>query len=215
LSDATVYLVDVDNTLLDNDTVLADLKQHLIDTYGEEQAQRYWAIVDDRWKEVAYADYLGALQRFRRENPCDTRLLDTSRFMIEYPFASHVFPGAIEALHALKRRGRVVILTDGDIVWQPRKVRQSGLWDAVDGNVLVYIHKEEMLADIERHFPAGHYVMVDDKIRIHAAMKPIWGERLTTVFVRQGRYALDASLVAQYPPADVTIQRIADVAERL
>jgi FMN phosphatase YigB (HAD superfamily) len=208
----TVYLLDVDNTLLDNDAVTADLKQHLLDTFGEERARRYWEIFEELRTELGYADYLGALQRYRIENARDTGLLQASLFLLHYPFANRVYPGALDAIHQLERRGRAAILSDGDVVFQPRKVERSGLWGAVEGNVLIYIHKEEMLDDVERRYPAERYVMVDDKIRILTAMKDVWRERLTTVFVRQGHYALDTALVARYPPADVTIERIADLA---
>jgi len=209
---STVFLFDVDNTLLDNDAVTDDLKQHLIDTFGGDRARRYWELFEEQRLELGYADYLGALQRYRIENPRDTGLLRASLYLLHYPFANRVYPGALDVIHQLERRGRVAILSDGDVVFQPRKVERSGLWGAVEGNVLIYIHKEEMLEDVERRFPAERYVMVDDKVRILTAMKAIWGARLTTVFVRQGHYALDAALVAQYPAADVTIERIGELA---
>ena len=209
MNGSTVFLLDVDNTLLDNDAVIADLKRHLIETLGEARAARYWEIFEDLRTELGYADYLGALQRYRIENPRDTGLLEASLFLLHYPFADRVFPGAFDAIERVARRGRVAILSAGDVVFQPRKVERSGLWRAVGGNVLIYIHKEEMLDDVERRFPADRYVMVDDKIRILAAMKTIWGDRLTTVFVRQGHYAADPQLRAEFPPADVTIDRIA------
>jgi FMN phosphatase YigB (HAD superfamily) len=206
-----VFLFDVDNTLLDNDAVTDDLKQHLIDTFGDARARRYWELFEQLRSELGYADYLGALQRYRIENPRDTGLLRASLYLLHYPFANRVYPGALDAIRHAEHRGRVAILSDGDVVFQPRKVDRSGLWGAVDGNVLIYIHKEEMLADVEQRFPAERYVMIDDKIRILTAMKAIWGARLTTVFVRQGHYALDRELVAQYPPADTTIERIGDL----
>jgi FMN phosphatase YigB (HAD superfamily) len=212
VSQTTVFLLDVDNTLLDNDAVTADLKKHLLDTFGDVRAQRYWELFEELRTELGYADYLGALQRYRVENPRDTSLLEASLYLLHYPFANRVYPGAIDAIHHLERRGQAAILSDGDVVFQPRKVERSGLWGAVEGNVLIYIHKEEMLEDVERRYPAERYVMVDDKIRILAAMKEVWGARLTTVFVRQGHYALDTALVAKYPPADLTIERIGDLA---
>jgi FMN phosphatase YigB (HAD superfamily) len=212
VSDSTVILFDVDNTLLDNDAVIDDLRRHLGDRLGEARSRRYWELFEQLRGELGYADYLGALQRYRIENPRDTGLLEVSLFLLHYPFANRVYPGALDAIHQAERRGRVGILSDGDVVFQPRKVERSGLWGAVEGNVLIYIHKEEMLEDVEQRFPAEHYLMVDDKIRILTAMKKTWGARLTTVFVRQGHYALDAALVAQYPPADVTIERIGDFA---
>jgi FMN phosphatase YigB (HAD superfamily) len=207
----TVFLLDVDNTLLDNDSVTADLKKHLIDTFGDQRARRYWELFEELRSELGYADYLGALQRYRVENPRDTGLLEASLFLLHYPFANRVYPGALDVIHQLERRGRVAILSDGDVVFQPRKIERSGIWGAAEGNVLIYIHKEQMLDDIERRYPAEHYVMVDDKVRILAAMKAIWGDRLTTVFVRQGHYALDVASVAKYPPADIAIEKIADL----
>jgi FMN phosphatase YigB (HAD superfamily) len=211
MSQSTVFLLDVDNTLLDNDSVTADLKKHLIDSFGDQRARRYWELFEQLRGELGYADYLGALQRYRVENPRDTGLLEASLFLLHYPFANRIYPGALDAIHDLERRGRVAILSDGDVVFQPRKIERSGLWGAVDGNVLIYIHKEQMLDDVERRYPAERYVMVDDKIRILTAMKKIWGDRLTTVFVRQGHYALDARSVAGYRPADVTLEQIGDL----
>jgi len=211
LSHSTVFLLDVDNTLLDNDAVTADLKKHLVTNFGDERARRYWELFEHLRNELGYADYLGALQRYRVENPRDTGLLEASLFLLHYPFANRVYAGALDVIHQLERRGRVAILSDGDVVFQPRKIDRSGIWGAVEGNVLIYIHKEQMLDDVERRYPAEHYVMVDDKIRILAAMKKVWGDRLTTVFVRQGHYALDEASVAKYPPADVTIETIGDL----
>jgi FMN phosphatase YigB (HAD superfamily) len=207
----TVFLLDVDNTLLDNDAVIADLRQHLVDAFGAECDRRYWEIFEQLRAELGYADYLGALQRYRLERPRETHILNISIFLLHYPFASRVYPGAFDAIRALRERGRAVILSDGDVVFQPRKIERSGLWAAVDGEVLIYIHKEQMLDEVERRYPASHYVMVDDKIRILAAMKNVWGNRLTTVFVRQGHYANDAELVASYPPADLTIETIGEI----
>jgi FMN phosphatase YigB (HAD superfamily) len=204
-------LLDVDNTLLDNDSVTADLKEHLVSNFGEERARRYWELFEELRSELGYADYLGALQRYRVENPRDTNLLEASLFLLHYPFANRVYPGTLDAIDRLERRGRVVILSDGDVVFQPRKIERSGIWGAVEGKVLIYIHKEQMLDDVERRYPAEHYVMVDDKVRILTAMKDIWRDRLTTVFVRQGHYALDTASVAKYPPADITIERIGDL----
>jgi FMN phosphatase YigB (HAD superfamily) len=211
----TVYLFDVDNTLLDNDAVTADLRQHLCDKFGEDCERRYWAIFEELRSELGYADYLGALQRFRVEHPTDPHMLGVSLYLLHYPFADRLYPHALDALAHLRDRGSVVILSDGDVVFQPRKVERSGLWAAVSGAVLIYVHKEQMLDDVERRYPANHYVMVDDKIRILTAMKKTWGDRLTTVFVKQGHYAADAAAVASFPPADVTIDRIGDVVDRL
>ena len=211
----TVHLVDVDNTLLDNDRVIEDLKKHLIDAFGFEREQRYWTLFEQLRTELGYADYLGALQRYRIEQPRDPQAIGVSLFLLHYPFADRVYPRALQAIKHLQQRGPVVILSDGDVVFQPRKIERSGLWEAVGGEVLVYIHKEEMLDDVEQRYPARRYVMIDDKVRILAAMKEIWRDRLTTVFVRQGHYALDPSLLAAYRPADVAIERIGDLIENL
>jgi len=203
----TVFLVDVDNTLLDNDRVTDDLRRYLTREVGPELQQRYFAIFEELRAELGYADYLGALQRYRIEYPRDPHLLAVSSFLIDYHFANRLYPGSLDALDHLAAFGRTVILSDGDVVFQPRKVERAGLFDAVEGNVLIYIHKERELADVERRYPAAHYVLVDDKIRILTAVKESWGAHCTTVFVRQGHYAY-APDVASYPAADVTIARI-------
>jgi FMN phosphatase YigB (HAD superfamily) len=207
----TVFLVDVDNTLLDNDGVQQDLKDHLARAYGRDARDRYWRILEDLFSELGYRDYLGALQRFRAEHPLEVELLSMSAYLIDYPFADRLFPSALEVLRRLKSLGPTVILSDGDVVFQPRKVERAGLSDAVDGLVLIYIHKEESLDDVERRFPAEHYVLVDDKPRILAAVKRLWGNRVTTVWARQGSYARDAQTVGALPPADIAIERIGDL----
>jgi FMN phosphatase YigB (HAD superfamily) len=209
-----VILLDVDNTLLDNDAVERDLRQHLRDAFGAECQERYWQIFERLRAELGYADYLGALQRYRVEHPRDPRLLETSLFLVDYPFARRLYPLSREAIERLQRWGLPVILSDGDVVFQPRKIARSGLWEAVEGRVLIYIHKERMLDDVERRYPARRYVMVDDKLRILSAMKQAWGDRLTTVFPRQGHYANDPEILASFPPADVTIERIGDLVDR-
>ena len=206
-----VFLVDVDNTLLDNDGVQQDLKDHLERTYGHNARDRYWRILEDLFAELGYRDYLGALQRFRAEHPLEVELLSMSDYLIDYPFADRLFPSALELLNRLKSFAPTVILSDGDVVFQPRKVERAGLSAAVDGRVLIYIHKEAALDDVERRFPAEHYVLIDDKPRILAAVKRSWGGRVTTVFARQGSYARDAQTVGALPPADVTIDRIGDL----
>jgi FMN phosphatase YigB (HAD superfamily) len=206
-----VLLVDVDNTLLDNDGVQQDLKDHLERTYGRDARDRYWRILEDLFRELGYRDYLGALQRFRDEHPREIELLSMSAYLIDYPFANRLYPSALKVLSRLGAMGSTVILSDGDVVFQPHKVERAGLSDAVDGRVLIYIHKEEALDDVERRFPAEHYVLVDDKLRILTAVKRFWGNRVTTVFVRQGSYALDPQTISALPPADVTIERIGDL----
>ena len=210
-----VFLVDVDNTLLDNDRVQDDLSNHLEREFGAASKDRYWAIFDALRTELGYVDYLGALQRLRYGEASgamsDPRLLLMSSFLVDYPFADRLYPRALDAIAHLRTWGLTVILSDGDVVFQPRKVQRSGLWKAVEGRVLIYIHKEQMLVDLERRYPARHYVMVDDKLSILAAMKKILDDRLTTVFPRQGHYALDPRNLSAYPPADLAIERIGDL----
>ncbi len=205
-----VFLFDVDNTLLNNDQVTRDLRAHLQREVGTVGAKRYWAIFEVLRHHLGYADYLGALQRVRVEYPRDLRLLTVSRFLIEYPFANRLYPNSLDVIERARHWGRAVLLTDGDVVFQPRKVDRSGLYEAVGGNVLVYVHKEMELADVARRYPSRHYVVVDDKLRLLTAIKKIWTKRVTTVFVRQGHYALDEKLVASCPPADVALERIGD-----
>jgi FMN phosphatase YigB (HAD superfamily) len=206
-----VFLVDVDNTLLDNDGIQQDLKDHLGQTYGPAARDRYWRILEDLMVELGYRDYIGALQKFRVENPREIELLSMSSFLMDYPFANRLYPHALEVLQRLRSMGTTVLLTDGDVVFQPRKVEHAGLGKVADGDVLVYIHKEEALEDVERRFPATHYVLVDDKLRILDAIKKIWGARVTTVMPRQGQYAHDAKVLSALPSADVTIGHIGDL----
>jgi FMN phosphatase YigB (HAD superfamily) len=203
-----IFLLDVDNTLLNNDQVVADLREHLTEQFGTTASDRYWEIFETLRSELGYADYLGALQRYRLERQCDTQLMLMSSFLIDYPFATRLFPDALAAIAQMRKVGPTVILSDGDVVFQPRKIKQSGLWDAVEGRVLIYIHKERMLDEVVQRYPAKRYVMVDDKLRILTAMKQIWGDRLTTIFVRQGHYALDDHANAAYPAADLSFDRI-------
>jgi len=206
-----VFLFDVDNTLLNNDRVTADLKRHLEQQVGHERQQRYWDIFEKIRAELGYADYLGALQRYRLEYPRDPSVLTVSHFLINYPFATRLYPDSLDAVEHVKEWGPAVVLSDGDVVFQPLKIERSGIHEAVSGNVLIYIHKEKELDDVERRFPADHYVLIDDKIRILAEVKKIWGSRVTTVFPRQGHYALDPKTLAAYPPADISINRIGEL----
>lgn len=208
---STVFLFDVDNTLLDHDQVTADLRRHLESVVGHDRSRRYWELFEQIRTELGYADYLGALQRYRLENPHEPQLLAVSYFLLGYPFANRLFPGSLDAVQHVEQWGRTVILSDGDVVFQPRKVYKSGLYERFNGNVLLYIHKEHELADVEARYPAEHYVLIDDKVRILAAVKDIWKHRVTTIFVRQGHYALDAATVAKFPPADLTLERIGDL----
>ncbi len=206
-----VFLLDVDNTLLDNDRIIDDLKCYLTQAFGAEREQRYWAIFEERRGELGYADYLGALQRYRLDNPGDPNFLQVSFYLTEYSFANCLYPGSLDVIKHLGAWGPTVVLSDGDVVFQPRKVQRSGLYEAVEGRVLIYIHKEQQLDDVEKRCPARHYVLVDDKLRILTAFKRVWGSRLTTVLPRQGHYARDSELLAAYPPADITIESIGDL----
>jgi len=207
-----VFLFDVDNTLLDNDAIQDDLSRTLQREIGLASRDRYWQIFEELRTQLGYADYLGALQRYRLEHPTDPQLLRISLFLLDYPFASRLYRGALAALARCRTLGPTVLLSDGDVVFQPCKVRGAGLWDAVEGRVLIYVHKEQMLDDVARRFPAERYVMVDDKLRILAAMKGVWGERLITIFPRQGHYANDPRELARWPPADLTLAAIGELA---
>lgn len=206
-----VYLLDVDNTLLDNDRVVADVMRHLDRIVGHDSERQYWDIFERLREKLGYADYLGALQSYRAEQPRDPNILKASSFLINYPFANRLFPNSLDVIDRLKGWGPVVILSDGDVVFQPRKIERSGLQEAVDGQVLIYVHKELELEDVERRFPAEHYVFVDDKLRLLDAFKTQWKHRVTTVFPRQGHYAQDPDILRRYPPADVTVDRIGDL----
>jgi len=206
-----VFLFDVDNTLLDNDRVTADLKRHLEKQVGPDRQQRYWDLFEQLRTELGYADYLGALQRYRVENPRDPGLLTVSSFLINYPFATRLYPDSLDAIDHVKQWGQAAVLSDGDVVFQPLKVERSGIYEAVDCNVLIYIHKEQELEDVERRFPADHYILIDDKLRILTAVKKIWGARVTTVLPKQGHYAHDPKILASLPPADLSVERIGDL----
>ena len=206
-----VFLFDVDNTLLDNDRVQADLGKHLLDSYGTEVRDRFWVIFEQLRAELGYADYLGTLERYRLEAMHHPKLLRIANWLIDYNFRERLYPNAIEVVRAAQRVGVTAILSDGDAVFQPRKIEKSGLWPVFGENVLIYIHKELELADVEAHFPARHYVMIDDKLRILDAIKRGWGDRVTTVFPRQGHYATDPKQLAAYPPADFTVEHVGDL----
>ena len=209
--DPIVFLIDVDNTLLDNDRIQRDCRTIWNGSFGPASRERYWRIQEDLFAEVGYRDYLGALQRFRAEHPTQVELLSISSYLMDYPFADRLYPRALEVLKSLRGRGPTVILSDGDVIFQPRKIERAGLSGAVDAHVLIYIHKEESLDDIERRYPAEHYVLIDDKLRILTAAKRFWGRRVTTVFPRQGIYAHDPDVISAFPPADVTIERVGDL----
>ncbi|MFZ6657575.1 HAD family hydrolase [Undibacterium sp. TJN19] len=219
-----VFLIDVDNTLLNNDQILTDFGQHLAKEFGSARAARYWEIFEQLRVDLGYADYLGALQLYRNDpafltdsQPGNTHgasnqaLLKMSSFLVDYLFAQRLYPSALELIAQLDTIGSTVIVSDGDVVFQPRKILRSGLWDAVGGKVLIYIHKEKMLDAILQQYPGQHYVMIDDKLRVLTAMKKIMQNRLTTVFVRQGHFALDKDTLAMYPPADISVDCLADL----
>jgi FMN phosphatase YigB (HAD superfamily) len=206
-----VFLFDVDNTLLDNDRVTEDLKRHLNQHVGPERQRCYWEFFEQLRSELGYADYLGALQRYRIAYPRDPGLLTVSHFLVNYPFATRLFPDSLDAVEHVKQWGDAVVLSDGDVVFQPLKIERSGIWESVDGKVLIYIHKEQELDDVEKRFPAVHYVLIDDKLRILSAVKKVWGSRVTTVFPRQGHYAHDTQAIANFAPADISIGRIGEL----
>ena len=212
--DPAVFLVDVDDTLLDNDRIRDDIQAELVSSYGDELAGRYWAIQERRFVDLEYRDYLGAVQEWWEGEARDPRLLGLSRYLLDYPFAERLYPRALEVLADLRARGRTVVLTDGDAVFQPRKIERSGIARAADGHVLVFVHKELELEDVERRYPAGRYVLVDDKLRILAAAKEHWGERVTTVLPLQGQFANDPAIAAAHPAADLTVATIAELIGR-
>jgi FMN phosphatase YigB (HAD superfamily) len=212
LPSSIVFLVDVDDTLLENDRIQDDLQAHMEREFGPECRDRFWTIQEELFEELGYRDYLGAFQRFRVEHPYERHLVTAANYLVDYPFGDRLYPGALDVLRKLRTWGRTVILSDGDVVFQPRKVDRSGIFKAVEGEVLIYVHKEEALGDVERRYPADHYVMVDDKLRILAALKKAWAGRVTTVFPRQGKFANDPKALATHPrAADVTVDRIGDL----
>jgi FMN phosphatase YigB (HAD superfamily) len=208
-----VFLVDVDDTLLENDRIQVDLQHHLEREFGKACRDRYWAIQEELFATLGYRDYLGALQRYRVEHPYEPHLISMASYLVDYPFADRLYPGALDVLRRFRAWGRTVILTDGDVVFQPRKIERSGIFKAVDGHVLIYIHKEEALADVERRYPAQQYVLIDDKLRILTAVKKAWGNRVTTVLPRQGKFANDAQVIASYPPPDLSVACIGDLVD--
>jgi FMN phosphatase YigB (HAD superfamily) len=210
-SSPVVFLVDVDDTLLDNDRIQSDFKRHFESEFGARCGARYWTIQEELFNQLGYRDYLEALQRFRVEHPYEPRLITAANFLIDYPFADRLYPRALEVLKRLREWGQTVILTDGDIIYQPRKVQHTGIFKAVEGQVLIYVHKEKALEDIKHRYPAEHYVLIDDKLRILTAFKKAWGNRITTVFPRQGGFAHDPNVLAAYPAADIAVERISDL----
>jgi FMN phosphatase YigB (HAD superfamily) len=210
-NDELVFLLDVDNTLLDNDRFGQDLGERLEQSFGASETRRYWAIFGQLREQLGLADYLGSLETFRTGLDDHPDLLAMSEFLLEYPFSARLFPRALDAVAHLATFGRPAVLSDGDVVFQPRKIQRSGIWDAVEGRVMIYVHKERVLGKVQQRFPAKHYVMVDDKPNLLAAMKSTMKDRLTTVFVRQGHYALAAESKSVEPAPDMTIERIEDL----
>jgi len=210
-SNSVTFFFDVDNTLLDNDRVTNDLRRHLRNEVGPENSRHFWEIFERLRAELGYADYLGALQRYRIEHSSNPNLLAVSYFLLNYPFADRLYPTSLDVIEHYRQWGQVVILSDGDAVFQPLKIQRSGIFDAVEGNVLIYVHKELELDDVARRYPAEHYVMVDDKLRLLADFKRAWGKRVTTVFPRQGHYANDSAILTKYQPADISIDHIGDL----
>ena len=209
--DDIVFLFDVDNTLLDNDALQGDLSAHIAEVFGEPVRTRYWALFEELRAATGYADYLGAVERLRAENLRDRRLLALSGWLLDYPFPTRLYPGALDAVRHVAQWGRVVVLSDGDAVFQPRKIDRSGIGAAFAGEVLIYIHKQQELGDVEKLYPARHYVLIDDKLRILTDVKAVWKQRLTTVFPRQGHYARDPEILASCPPADIDLARIGEL----
>ncbi len=210
--DDLVFLFDVDNTLLDNDSLQEDLSDRLLSVFGPAIRDRYWALFEELREASGYADYLGAVERLRSENLRDRRMLAMSGWLLDYPFPNRLYPQALAAVRHVGQWGRAVVLSDGDAVFQPRKVDRSGIGAAFEGEVLIYIHKQQELDDVERLYPARRYVLVDDKLRILTEVKAAWKDRVTTVFPKQGHYARDPAILAACPPADVEIERIGDLA---
>ena len=208
---ATVFLLDVDNTLLDNDRFASDLRAHLVQQFGQEECDRYWSLYEQLRDTVGYADYLGALQHFRRESDARPGLLATASWLLDYPFEERLFAHALSTIETLNTLGRAVILSDGDIVFQPHKIDRAGIYGAVRGDVLIFVHKERSLEAMQARYPAGHYVMVDDKPNLLAAMKQVLGDKLTTVFVRQGHYAAKADPTSLPFAPDYTIDKISEL----
>lgn len=206
-----IFLLDVDNTLLDTDCMLCQFRELLLSEFGMENSEQYWRILEAQRKKLGYVDYLGALQQYRLSHFDDSTVMKIPSFLLDYPFKKRLFNHTLAVLKHLQTFGPTVILSDGDVVLQPRKIIRSGLWDAVDGQVLIYIHKEQMLNMVKRKYPAKHYVMIDDKLSILTTMKALWGPKLTTIFPRQGHYAHDIKHTLPYPTPDITIECIGDL----
>ncbi|MBS0192781.1 MAG: HAD family hydrolase [Proteobacteria bacterium] len=211
LNDGLVVLLDVDNTLFDNDRFKDDLAARLLRDLGNDGSALYWQCYEDVRMQLGYVDYLATLQRLRGPLEETPALLHMASFVLDYPFADHLYPDALDAIAHLSSFATTAILSDGDIVFQPRKIQHAGLWDAVQGRVAITVHKERALDAVRARFPANHYAMVDDKPQLLAAMKRSMGDALTTVFVKQGHYAAQAAGAALEPPPDIVVEAIADL----
>ncbi len=208
-----VFLIDVDNTLIDNDAVKKDLDEHITVELGPALAARFWEIYEQARKERETVDIPLALSRLRTQTSLadmdEQTYLHVHSIFDNYPFFERLYPGTLETLHYLRTLGLTVIVSDGDRFFQAEKIFASNLAEAVEGRVLIYIHKQQHLDEIVRQYPADHYVMIDDKPEILADTKELWGKRVTTAFVQQGKYAAE-----QKPPnfaPDISVLHIADL----
>ncbi len=204
-----VFLLDVDNTLLDNDALKAEIGSRIQMLVGVELARRFWVVYEQVRQQAEFVDYPATLDRFINQYGDASQPVQLRQIFESLPFASFLFPDVIETLRHLRSLGTVAILSDGDQVFQPLKIRKSGLEEAVGGNVLIYVHKERELQRVFAQYPADHYVMVDDKPRILSALEEECPSRFTTVFVLQGHYAREG----EYEPVpDIVVHHFADLA---
>jgi FMN phosphatase YigB (HAD superfamily) len=206
-----IFLFDVDNTLLDNDRMKRDLGDYVNRTFGPGAENELWTLYEEERVKHGYADFLGTLERFRLAHLQDTRVLKLANWVMDYPYIERLYPDALGVVRHVRQWGLPVILTDGDGVFQPHKLERAGLLGAFGGHVLNYVHKEQELDSVKRAYPAKHYVLIDDKLSLLNLVKKAWGDRVTTVFPRQGHYANDAKILARSQPADIEIERIADL----
>ncbi len=207
------FLIDVDNTLLDNDRAKADEAEHLRGLLGEAAASRFWEFYEDVRREEGVVDYPQTLARFKQafvdQFPPET-LFQLSHYFLTFPFHSYLYPGALETLAYLGMLGTTAITSDGDATFQGLKIARSGISAAVDGRVALYLHKQEHVDEITTLFPAEHYVMIEDKPSLLSILKAKMANGLTTVLVRQGKYAHAAPAPDDVPP-DLSVAAIADV----
>ncbi len=206
--------VDVDNTLIDNDAAKEEMDRRLVSVVGPEEAKRFWAVYEEVRREFGVVDIPRALARFEATSELDEenlgRRVALAEVFMDFPFREYLFPDALATLGHLRLLGRLALLSDGDEVFQPVKIARSGLADAVDGYVLVYPHKEAHHGELEAIFPADHYILVDDKLEVIGRFREQFTSPLTTVFVRQGKYATAAG-PPPWPGADIVVERIGDL----